>query len=422
MAKLRVLIVGASIAGPTAAYWFAKAGASVTVIERFPEMRTNGHNIDIRTSAVTVMRRTHGMEAAVRAETIELDGLCLVRENGQPYGIIRSTGNPDQQALLSEYEIFRGKLANVLFDLTKDNENVKYVFDEQIVSIEQSEKMNESVKVEFMNQLPTAEYDLVVACDGATSRTRAIGLGCGVRDHIKPTNCWSAYFSIKEDLLQGSKLAHGHSSVPGRFISLEPHPAGGNTVQMTALNPRDGSDATAALREAMKGGDESVKQYLANYFKDHGWKSKEIFQAMMQSDDLYVSETVQVKVPKLHKGRFVLVGDAGYAPGFTGTGTTLAITGAYVLAGEICKNNNDIEAGLEGYEKTMRPLINEMSKVPPLIPTILAPQTAWALWLRNNIFALIAWSNLLEHAQKYVFGSSGANISEYPLPEYEWAA
>jgi 2-polyprenyl-6-methoxyphenol hydroxylase-like FAD-dependent oxidoreductase len=42
MSKLKVLIVGASIAGPTAAYWFAKAGASVTVIERFPTLRTNG--------------------------------------------------------------------------------------------------------------------------------------------------------------------------------------------------------------------------------------------------------------------------------------------------------------------------------------------------------------------------------------------
>jgi 2-polyprenyl-6-methoxyphenol hydroxylase-like FAD-dependent oxidoreductase len=42
MSKLKVLIVGASIAGPTAAYWFAKAGAGVTVIERFPTLRTNG--------------------------------------------------------------------------------------------------------------------------------------------------------------------------------------------------------------------------------------------------------------------------------------------------------------------------------------------------------------------------------------------
>ena len=65
MSKLRVLVVGASVAGPTAAYWFAKAGASVIVIERFPKMRTDGQNIDIRTAGVTVMRKMPGMEAAV---------------------------------------------------------------------------------------------------------------------------------------------------------------------------------------------------------------------------------------------------------------------------------------------------------------------------------------------------------------------
>lgn len=50
MSRLEVFIVGASIGGPTAAYWFAKAGANVTIIERFPKLRTKGQNIDIRTA------------------------------------------------------------------------------------------------------------------------------------------------------------------------------------------------------------------------------------------------------------------------------------------------------------------------------------------------------------------------------------
>jgi len=128
MSQLKVLVVGASIAGPTAAYWFAKAGAHVTIIERFPQLRTNGQNIDIRTAAVTVMRKMVGMEAAVRSQMRPMEGISFVRGNGQPYGTIKPTGNPDQQSLVSEYEIFRGDLSQILFDLTKDNENVKYVF------------------------------------------------------------------------------------------------------------------------------------------------------------------------------------------------------------------------------------------------------------------------------------------------------
>ena len=82
-------------------------------------------------------------------------------------------------------------------DLIKDNKNINCVFGEQVVSIQRNEKNNGPMTIEFANGLPTAEYDLVVACDGATSRTQAIYLDCGVRDHIKTINCWVAYFSIE---------------------------------------------------------------------------------------------------------------------------------------------------------------------------------------------------------------------------------
>ncbi|KAK5050646.1 hypothetical protein LTR84_003928 [Exophiala bonariae] len=418
MSKLKILIVGASIAGPTAAYFFAKAGATVTIIERFPHLRINGQNVDIRTSGVTVMRKIPGMEAAVRANTFDLDGLCLVRENGKPYGTIKTSGSPDQQSLLSEYEIFRGRLAAILYDFTKNNENIRYHFEEQVASIQQEDGIR-AVKVTFLNGLQPAEYDLVVACDGATSRTRAIGFHCGVRDHIFPTNCWSAYFSTKQDLIHGSRLGHGFSSIPGRFMSVEYNSSGGNIVNMTMLHPQSAHNATAALREAIAQGDDSLKQYLVSRFYNHGWKTKEVLDELLKTDDLYASEVVQVKVPSLFNGRFALVGDAGYAPGFTGTGTTLALTGAYILAGEICRHKGDVKAGLASYENTMRPIINEMSKVPPFVPSILAPQTALALWLRNNLFALLAWSKLLEYVQRF-FGSSGGKTSEYPLPDYHW--
>jgi len=102
MSDLRVLIVGASIAGPTAAYWFAKAGANVTVIERFPELRTSGQNIDIRAVGVTVMRKMPGMEKAVRNKILDMDGMRLVDQQGRAIATMRATGNPDQQSLVSE--------------------------------------------------------------------------------------------------------------------------------------------------------------------------------------------------------------------------------------------------------------------------------------------------------------------------------
>ena len=421
MFKLNVLVVGASIAGPTAAYWLAKAGANVTVIERFPELRTHGQSIDIRTAGVTLMRKTPRMEAAVRAKTTQMEGISFVRDNGRPYGTITATGNPDQQSLVSEYEIFRGDLAQILFGLTKDNKNIKYVFGEQVASMQQNEKDDGPVTVEFANGLPAAEYDLVVACDGGTSRTRAIGLGCGVRDHINPTNCWAAYFSIEQDLLEGSKMGQSYSATAGRFFGVGPDPSGVNRVVLMGINPRDGRDATLPFREAMKQGDDALKQFVAQHFKGAGWKTDEVLKGMMEAGDFYASEIVQVKTPSLYRGRFVLVGDAGYAPGFTGAGTTLAIAGAYVLAGEVGKHKGNLAAGLRGYEEQMGPLIDGLQKVPPLIPTFFAPQTAWGIWLRNNTFAFIAWTRILEFAQKF-FAGAFASTDKFALPDYEWVA
>jgi 2-polyprenyl-6-methoxyphenol hydroxylase-like FAD-dependent oxidoreductase len=422
MSKLRVLVVGASIAGPTTAYWFAKAGATVTVIERFPKLREGGQNVDIRTCGVTTMRKMSGMEAAVRAKIVPIGGLRLVESDGRPIGTLTATGDPDQQSLLSEYEIFRGDLSRILYDMTKDNENIKYIFGEQVAFIQQNEKEDGQVMVEFQNGLSKTSYDLVVACDGATSRTRAIGLGCGQREYVTSIRSWAAYFSTSKDLLNGSKIATAHSSIPGRFMAIGPDLKDLNEAAMFKIYPRSAEDSIMTpFREALKQGDEATKKFVAQNFGDHGWRTEEVLKEMWNAKDFYASENVQVKTPTLSRGRFVMVGDAGYASGPTGVGTSLALTGGYVLAGEILKHGGDLTAGLRGYETTMRPILNELTKIPPGVPGLMAPQTAWRLWLRNTIFAWITWSGVINFVQKW-FGGAFGNSKEYKLPEYDWIA
>ncbi|KAJ5895217.1 hypothetical protein N7495_006908 [Penicillium taxi] len=421
MSNLRVLIVGASIAGPTAAYWFAKTGAKVTVIERFSQMRKNGHNVDIRTAGVSVMRKMPGMEEAVRANLQQVDGISIMREDGRPYGTMTSTGNPDQQSLISEFEILRGDLSRILFDLTKNHESVNYIFGEQIASMQHHEKNDGHIQVKFLNGTPTSEYDLVVACDGATSRTRAIGLSCGVRDYIQTMNLWSAYFSIKKDLLNGSQICQAYSVVGGRAIFIGPDPTGGSRIGLMGIYPRTDPDAMKKFREANKLDTNALKNLVAEHFKGAGWKCDEVIRGMLETDDFYASEWAQVKAPTLYQGRFVMVGDAGYAPGPIGTGTSLAIAGAYMLAGEIGKHRGNLAAGLKGYEEQVRPLINDMQKIPPLVPGMFAPQTSWGIWVRNTIFAFICWSRLPSLLNKS-FGSSSKHSGAYKVPEYEWAA
>lgn len=433
MSPLRVLIVGASVAGPTAAYWFAKAGATVTVIERFPHLRTNGQNVDIRAIGVTVMRRMEGMEAAVRSKLVPIHGMSLVRSDGRPYGTITPTGDPDRQSLVSEYEIYRGDLGRILYDMTKDHKNVRYVFDEQVTAIHHKDAGEDgAVTVEFANGHPAAEFDLVVAADGASSRTRAIalGVGCTVRDHMQPVNAWAAYFSISQDLLNGSLLGHGYTAVGGRFIAIASGPSGGNRVTLMGIYPPSSPALMAPFREALAGGEQAVKRFIADQFACAGWKTDEVLSAMLdasRSTDFYATEMVQMQPPSLYKGRVALVGDAGYASGPTGMGTSLAMAGAYILAGEVCQHSqgDEIGRGLKAYQERMRPILDKFARIPPGIPGVFAPYTAWGLWLRNAVFAVVCWSRMLEVVRRVssagAFALNGERYKkESGLPEYDF--
>lgn len=204
MSRPHALVVGASIAGPMTAYWLSRAGFKVTIIERFPTFRSGGQNIDIRTSGVTIMGKIPGMEASVRAKTTTQDTIHFVNSKGKSYATMKQSGDPKKQTLLSEYEIFRDDLSKILFDLTEENPNVEYVFGEQVSAIHQDFEKGRAT-VEFQEgKLPTGEYDLVVACDGATSRTRAMGLDRNVKEHVHPLNMWAAYASVEKDYLNGT--------------------------------------------------------------------------------------------------------------------------------------------------------------------------------------------------------------------------
>ena len=55
--KRKVLVSGASIAGPALAYWLHRHGFEVTVVEKADAIRSGGYPIDIRGTALDVVRR-----------------------------------------------------------------------------------------------------------------------------------------------------------------------------------------------------------------------------------------------------------------------------------------------------------------------------------------------------------------------------
>ena len=110
---------------------------------------------------------------------------------------------------------------------------------------------------------------------------------------------------------------------------------------------------------------------------------------MDYAEDFYVSRIAQVKLSKWTNGRAAVLGDAAWAT--FGVGTTLAIEGAYLLAGELSRiqSSNDIPQALERYEEVFRPLYAKMEDLPPGFPQFLFPQTTWGLRLCHSIFGVV---------------------------------
>lgn len=84
---------------------------------------------------------------------------------------------------------------------------------------------------------------------------------------------------------------------------------------------------------------------------------------MKTTENFYCQDVVQVHTNIWYKDRVILLGDAGYCPSpFSGMETTSSLVGAYVLAGEINRNTENLDQALENYDKTLRPFVNEIQK------------------------------------------------------------
>ncbi|RYO98383.1 hypothetical protein DL766_000797 [Monosporascus sp. MC13-8B] len=135
MAQLKVLTVGAGIAGNSLAFWLSKLGHNVTVVERFPSLRTTGLQADLRGHRIEVPRRT-GLEKAFRSLAVPEQGIQIVDSSGRPRAYFPANNKSGQgrQAFTSDFEIMRGDLCRLLYDATKDRS--EYVFGTSVEGFE----------------------------------------------------------------------------------------------------------------------------------------------------------------------------------------------------------------------------------------------------------------------------------------------
>jgi 2-polyprenyl-6-methoxyphenol hydroxylase-like FAD-dependent oxidoreductase len=328
---------------------------------------------------------------------------------------MRATGRSDVQSLTSEFEIFRGALAKIFIDpIVKQ---VKLVFDE---SVDHFEQRNEEVAVTFAKSKEVKTYDVLVAADGLNSKIRGMMLDSTPQEQLYDEGVHVAYFTVKSDLLQGGRLAQGLNATGGRamFLRPDPDPAGRTRVTLMIVTTSGDIETKKRLNKALREGNESYMELMADMFRDVGWLAPEVLRGMRESDDFYCSLFGQIRSPKIHHGRVVLLGDAGYAtPGF---GTSLAIIGGYVLAGELLSHPGDVKTALERYEEILLPFAKS-SQGGSYAMQLFNPQTLWGIGIRNSILSFVTWTRL-DRLALTLSSVLGATEKKVPMPDYQWPA
>ncbi|NJP89932.1 FAD-dependent oxidoreductase [Nonomuraea sp. FMUSA5-5] len=367
-----VLISGASIAGPALAFWLRRYGFAVTLVEKSERLRTGGYPIDIRGTALEVVRRM-GILPRLREAHVDTRKLTFLDADGVEVASLDPRAL-DGGVAGQDLEVRRGDLATALHAGIRDD--VELLFGDSIDTLHQSEH---GVDVAFRGG-GRRTFDLVIGADGLHSHTRRLAFGPEEPFHHYLGYCFAG-FTVPNTF----GLAHEGVlwSTPGRAAALY---AAGDSDELHALlafaRPQP---PHSAFRDP-----QAQRDLVAAVFAGAGWEVPGMLAAMRDADDLFFDVVSQIRMPRWSDGQVALVGDAAYAPSFlTGQGSSLALVGAYMLAASLAAHP-DHAAAFAAYERDTRPFVTENQAQVGTGDAALFPTTLEALERRNTMLRTLA--------------------------------
>jgi 2-polyprenyl-6-methoxyphenol hydroxylase-like FAD-dependent oxidoreductase len=334
---MRIFISGAGIAGLTVAYWLRSYGFIPTVVERAPSLLAGGYKIDVRGTALEVLRRMRIHHAVVAAGT-DMQGASLVDREGKV--INEMSGDAFGHRVGEDVEIVRGALCQILKDNIADAE---FIFGDSIRALSQR---SDGVKVEFTKNSPR-EFDLVIGADGLHSNVRGIAFGEEAR-FIRDLGLYLCVYTVP-NYLNLDRVEIQYSEL-GRIAAIWSSRGDANAKACFGFAA---PSIHIDLRDRAQ-----QQQVLTNVYKDIGLEVPTLLEMMPDAADYYFDVAAQIHMPHWSQGRDVLAGDAGYcASPMSGQGTSLALIGAYVLAGELAAASGAHQIAFDRYEREMRPFV-----------------------------------------------------------------
>ncbi len=379
MKNIRILISGASIAGPSLAYWLHRYGFDVTVVEKASAIRRTGQAVDFKGPIHLDVLRRMGILDAVKAAAIPSEDGPIVNAAGRKIGVTPGA------FIGGEIAIPRGDLAHILYRLTADS--CEYIFGN---SIESLTEIADGVDVTFTHGSPRT-FDLVIGADGMHSNLRKLAYGPESKyvQHL-------GYYYVLADLDVASEQMM--YTEPGRTAILGGPKASAFFVFASEQLPpaRDHVDVQ--------------KQQVMDAFRGGSWHIPELMAKVPTATDFYLDSISRATVDHYSRGRVALLGDAAWGNALGGFGTGLALVGSYVLAGELFRAGGDHRTAFAQFEAKYRDYASVSQKING--GQMLAPATRGGILLRNlGMTALWKFSPLLKFVERPA--SSNLTIEEY---------
>ncbi len=365
---MKIIINGAGIAGQTLAYWLLQYGFDPTLVEQSTRLRTGGYMIDFWGSGFDVAEKM-GLIPELMRKGYLLRELRLVNSLGKRCGGF--SAEVFHELTNGRYvSLPRGDLAKAIDD--KIGNGVKTIFSDSISSIEQNAT---GINVNF-DQSDSQQFDLAIGADGLHSRVRELTFG-KQEMFEKYLGIQIAAFEVK-DYKPRDELVYIGYNRPGknavRFAMND------NRTMFFFLFSSDSPDIPS------QGDLRAQKDILHSRFDNAGWECREIMEAMETCNSIYFDRVSQIRIGCWTNGRVTLLGDAAFCPSpLSGEGSGIAMTAAYILAGELYRAlGNHLEA-FKNYEETIRPFVAAKQKSAMGFASAFVPKTEFGIWFRNQM-------------------------------------
>lgn len=393
---MKIAISGAGIAGPTLAHFLRRGGHTPTLIERAPALRTGGYIVDFWGVGYEVAERM-GIIETVRTRGYQVDEVRLVADDGHTAGRLstdvfhRMTGDRFTS-------IARADLAETIFDTVREEETL---FGEEVAGVVDE---GDTVAVRLASG-PTRRFDLLVGADGLHSGVRGLVWGEETQ-FTRPLGCCVAAFEVTGYPQRSENVYLTHAE-PGRSLarfSLR----GDRTLFLLVFD-------AALLPGPLPHDLAARKAALRSVFGNCHWEAGAMLEALRDVEELYFDEVSQIVVPEWSRGRTVLVGDALACPSLlAGEGTGLAMTEAYVLAGELAQAGADVAAAFDAYERRLSGFIAGKQKAARTFAPTFFPRTRMAITMRRLATRLLSVPFLADRLL-------GASVrDDFALPTYRF--